>query len=151
MQLLDLFVLIVGLLVVRIILCLFLRWQSGWGKLAALYLKPRDFGENLKEFYMASVYVGRPYLPARYGFSMNVGVYTGGLTFRPIVPFSLFAPKLYLPWSALVAVEEKTPILESFNFRVNEVWPTFAVFGKCGRHCADRWRTNLLDTPRVPS
>lgn len=131
--------------------CFLVSRISGWSKLARAYGTPLNLGESLREFRMASVNLGLRYVPIRYSWSMNVAVYDKGLTFQPILLFSLFSPKLYIPWSALVVVEEKTPIYETFNFRANGVWPVFAVFGKCGRYCADRWRTLPILSPQAPS
>jgi hypothetical protein len=109
-----------------------LAHASGWARLA------RSFRATLpasgERFRFASGSMGGRILPVNYGGCLFIAVSEAGIHLSLLYPFRFQSPALFLPWSQVESVAEKTFIFSTYTaIRVRGHWPTISVRGRAGQ------------------
>lgn len=95
--------------VIYFIVCLFTSLR-GWGSYASRYRGQKIFPEGVQTFSGQSMMVGGNVAPANYRHVVAVGYDDDGIYLRMGMFFRPFHPPLFVPWSAVTAVEQKKAI-----------------------------------------
>jgi hypothetical protein len=77
----------------------FLSFVGGWYGLSQQYPDQRRMRE--KTYRFASMGLGRGYFPVSYGYCISVHVDAEGLAVSVLLPFRIFHPPFFIPWSAI--------------------------------------------------
>lgn len=109
---------------------------GGWSGLASRFRAEEPvLGER---FHFVSGSMGNRFLPVRYGNCLFVTVSDSGLGLSIFFPFRLLSPPLFIPWSAVAAIEQKRFLFVSYSvMRFRDQWPTISIRGGAGRRMAE--------------
>jgi hypothetical protein len=77
----------------------FLSFVGGWYELSQRYPDQRRMRE--KTFSFASMGLGRGFFPVNYKHCISVHIDPKGLAISVLLPFRIFHPPFFIPWSAV--------------------------------------------------
>lgn len=118
---------------------------GGWARLATCFraVAPAS-GER---FRFVSGSMGLRFIPVSYGSCLFVSVNESGLHLSLFPLFRFQSPPLFIPWSRVQSVEEKTFLFTPYVVvRVRDHWPTIAVWGNAGRCIAKAFKNASSST-----
>jgi hypothetical protein len=106
--------------------------MSGWARLSrAFSRKAQVEGER---FRFASGSMGWANVPVRYTNCLFITVNAEGFRLSILFPFRLMSPPLFIPWSSVVAAEEKGAfIFTYYQLRLRDHRQVISVSGSAGR------------------
>jgi hypothetical protein len=78
---------------------------GGWYELSQQYPDQRRMRE--KTYRFASMGLGRGYFPVSYGHCISVHVDAEGLAVSVLLPFRIFHPPFFIPWSAIAECKQE--------------------------------------------
>lgn len=124
-----------------------LAMLSGWSGLATNFRAEGTV--DGEQFRFVSGSMGNRSLPVHYGNCLFVTVNETGFAISILFLFRVLSPPLFIPWSAVEAIEPKRFLLFSYTaIHLRDQWPTISVRGSAGRQLEQAFRRT--SGPNVP-
>lgn len=124
-----------------IAISVFLSYVSGWASLTAYFRAAQPVSGQ--HFRFVSAFMGAKWLPISYKGCLFVKVNDEGFCFSLFFLFRFWSPPLFIPWSEVESVEEKSSFLwgRHIALRIRNQWPTILLGGEVGQCILDTYRT----------
>jgi hypothetical protein len=111
---------------------------GGWASLANAF--PANDEVDGERFRFRSGSLGKPYFPVRYGNCLFATVGQHGFRLAILFPFRFLSPPIFVPWAAVLSVEEKRVFLVKYYvLSIRDQWSRISLRGTLGRSVKEQF------------